>query len=287
MEKLVIFVHIPKTAGTTMRLVIQQNYSEKNIYHHHSQISSEVAQQVFSSQHNFQIIKGNLGFGFHELLPPLSPNDFTYITMLRDPIQRTISHYYYYQQESPISTPEYPLDWDEFCGRVANNLMTRFLSGLEFYYERVFGCYFNLHLAKVKEDKRLGGYYHYSPEQMLALAKRNLTEYFRFFGITEKFEASMLLLKKTLGWKKMYFTPMNKGEKKPLDFDLSPTTLAIINRYNELDIELYQYAQVLFEQRISEQGDDLDQELQKFQAKNQRYSLLVNSQQVQEMFNKR
>src|SRR5437667_105406 len=48
-----------------------------------------------------------------------------------------------------------------------------------------------------------------SAEEMLRIAKRNLTEHFTVVGVTEKFDRSLLLMKRCLGWGRPFYVSDN------------------------------------------------------------------------------
>src|SRR6516162_400599 len=89
-----LFLHIHKTAGTTLHRIIEREYNPFYIY------TIEGGRIEWSVDHlkklplhrraALQVVKGHMSFGLHEYLPQPS----TYITFLRDPVERCISSYY-------------------------------------------------------------------------------------------------------------------------------------------------------------------------------------------------
>ena len=89
-EEAVIFLHVPKTAGTTLNRLIEWEYPLFQMY------SVDPVFFTWSASHlrrlpprrlkNTRMFKGHMVFGLHEILPQPA----TYITVVRDPIDRVI-----------------------------------------------------------------------------------------------------------------------------------------------------------------------------------------------------
>ena len=87
-----LFLHIPKTAGTTLRSIVDQNLGPVNVLTYYNQNSRQLQDNLdayLTFKPNFRAIIGHFRFGFHKLLNRPS----TYITFLRHPVARTISQY--------------------------------------------------------------------------------------------------------------------------------------------------------------------------------------------------
>src|SRR6266496_250353 len=94
-EEAVIFLHVPKTAGTTLNRLIEWEYPLFEMY------SVDPVFFRLSAAHLWQLpaqrlertrmFKGHMLFGLHKILPQRA----TYITVLREPIDRVISAFYF------------------------------------------------------------------------------------------------------------------------------------------------------------------------------------------------
>jgi len=94
-QESVIFIHVPKAAGTTLNRLIEWEYPLLEIY------SVDPYFFRWSSAHlwrlpkrrlkRFRVFKGHMMFGLHEILPQPA----TYITILRDPVDRVMSAFYF------------------------------------------------------------------------------------------------------------------------------------------------------------------------------------------------
>ena len=277
-DNLVLFAHIPKSAGMTMWAIAKHNYLAQDFVYYDIRWSLSKLAQYIEKNSELKLAMGHFGLGFHQLLP----NSVSYVTMLREPIQRTISDYYYYQQsEMPINNYNPPLSWQEFCARLANNTMTRFYSGLEFTYIKKYNSFANLRVAKINNDAALKDYYNYPATELLQLAKQHLKQNFSLVGIVEQFDLSLLLLQQYLGWKNIYYVKRNLGTEKPKS-EINSQIHNCIIKHNQLDIKLYEYALELFQQQIDSCDFNLNRQLPRFQKANQRYEKLVNSTQLQD-----
>lgn len=95
-EQTVVFVHIPKTAGTTLHLVIERQYHPRKVVSIYT--DEENADQINRLQNfpatqkqKIKVIKGHTFFRWHQLLS----QPCAYFTLLRNPIERFISNYYF------------------------------------------------------------------------------------------------------------------------------------------------------------------------------------------------
>jgi hypothetical protein len=252
-ERTVIFVHIPKTAGMTMNYIISQNLPQASTY----TIWKDGTVEDFKNLGNprksqIRLLQGHVGFGVHKFLP----GPCTYFTLLRHPIERVISYYYfsrrtpkhaYYDQVNTKSLLDYinlGLDMS------VDNFQTRLLSGLETGFEVGFGqC----------------------TDEMLETAKRNLRENFSVVGLTEEFDTTLILLKRTLGWRKLFYLRQNISTNRLKRDEFSQATLDAIAKVNSLDAVLYEYAKMLFEEQVRRQGASLVRDVKSFQVINYLY----------------
>lgn len=247
----VIFLHIPKTAGTTLDQIIFRHYQRRHVYE-----TGLIAQQGVmdfqnlppSEREKYRLIKGHLSFGIHEYVSP----PWAYFTFFRHPIERTISHFYFMRR-----TPKHPiyqllrdenLDLKQVLEAGLNpmlhNAHTRLLAGI--WAEPPAGA---------------------CDEKDLAKAKENLRQ-IKVIGLTEEFDASLLLLGKAFGWKHLYYTKRNVSVGRPAQDTLSEDTIAAVQAANQLDSELYDYAKCLYAEKINQEGPDFAKEVSQFQIKN-------------------
>src|SRR6185295_12324969 len=89
-----IFLHIPKAAGTTLQDFILRHYKPGGkafrFTGHQDQLNA-LAAMTEAERNEIDVFAGHVHFGIHEKLSEPA----TYLTMLRDPVERIISHYYH------------------------------------------------------------------------------------------------------------------------------------------------------------------------------------------------
>lgn len=102
---------------------------------------------------------------------------------------------------------------------------------------------------------------------MLEAAKRNLAERYDF-GIAERFDESLLLLQRTLGWPDVRYGRFGVVSQPGLRANLPPDTLAAAREVLALDLELYEFAAGLFEERLQGVLPDLHEALAAFRHAN-------------------
>ncbi len=230
----VIFLHIVKTAGTTLHRIIERQYRPEEMYW----IGTEgrdfehLANLSLEEKLRIRVLRGHLVYGIHELLP--SPS--VYFTLVRDPVERVISYYYFIRR-----TP----------GHYAHNsIVSHNMTLKEAIVNQVD------HLLINGQTKVLaGGQWHdHCTEESVEVAKRNIQRHFAVAGLVERFDESLLFLKKTFGWGNVLYTPQNVAKSRPRKQDLLPETLDVILEANRLDMQLYQYLAERFETQVRQAG---------------------------------
>lgn len=234
MRDVLIFEHIPKTAGSTMRGILRQLYGAEHVFvathvKRHPERIAALRERLEDPNNTVKAIVAHTGFGFHERLP--ADYRYRHCTFLRDPIDRVISHYHYQIQRGKLD-PSTSLeafvrdDLSRSC-----NKQTAFLGGLEV----------QRYLDGITLSRDL------YTEALLERAKATLRG-LDAFGLTERFDESLLAFKAVFGWKQMRLLYVRRRVgQRPEKPNYPDRALTLIRHYNELDLELYRYGQTLFE----------------------------------------
>jgi hypothetical protein len=235
-----IFLHIGKTAGTSLRKILHRQFKTSEIlrvetpWRNPERLRREETLDYFATlperrRASARLIEGHLIFGIHELVPRPS----TYITLLRNPVALVISQYNFVLRR--------PRHW--LHERVVNehmDLETYVRSGIALETD-------NSQIRALSGDRTtpFGG----CTPAMLEQAKRNLEAHFSVVGLTERFDESLIFLKRAFGWSNVHYVRANVSPKKE---PVAPKTLRAIEEQNALDLELYRWATERFDAAIAD-----------------------------------
>jgi hypothetical protein len=220
----VIFLHIGKTAGTTMRQVLRKNFrsSEVMVVRVRGRAReetldrfAELPEEVRASP---RLIMGHTIFGLHEHVPRPS----TYITIVRKPSSLVLSQYRFV-----LRTPGHRHHEVVTTQRMSIGDYIR--SGLSFEMD-------NSQTRAISGD--LSTAYGECSDEMLERATRNLDRSFAVAGLTERFEESLVLLGRTFGWSRLRFVRANVAPQGP-KIELTDEDRDLIRSHNRLDDALY------------------------------------------------
>jgi len=181
-----------------------------------------------------RVFKGHMLFGLHEILPQPA----TYITVLREPVDRVVSAFYFMRNYKL-----HPLYWkfrwenwslEDFVRRSPrDNVQCKIVAGAE--YEEP--C-----TAEICER-----------------AKENLVRYFSVVGLSERFEESLALMKLRFGWKLRRYSSFNVTRTRPKKEDLPRSALDLIAEKNSFDVSLYELAAKVFQTAINQHPAEVSQ----------------------------
>ena len=244
-----IFLHIPKTGGSTLYKILERHFSPAETVTLDTPGVARFKTLPAAKRGRYRLIQGHMHFGLHRFIPRAS----TYITFLRQPAERVLSFYYYAR-----STPDHYLYPLLTTGRVD----LRTLLGRELTSEL---CNF--------QTRALAGDEWEDPQRIvtrdaLERAKANLGSHFSVVGLQEEFDASLLLLGRAFGWNLPFYVKENVTKEKPPNASMDVETRKLVEETNSLDVELYEYARNLFHEQCRAAGDSFVADLSHFRRLN-------------------
>jgi len=258
----IIFTHSSRTGGGCLMLVMERQYKNSQIFPFYVWKKGGTTQDALESFVNmppekkakYKVLGGHVPFGLHKFY-----DQYSYLTLFRDPVKRIISLY-----SLALSDTGYYLH---------NIVVSNNMSLKEFVAS---GISPELNNGQVR---MLGGFqdirFNHCTRDMLEMAKLNFDYYYPVFGITERYDESVLLMQQYYGWATPYYQSRNTSKSNLSNISLSQDTLDVISHTNSLDIELYQYANRRLDSLIEAQGPYFKSKLQVFINRNrllQKYS---------------
>ena len=253
-----VFLHIPKAGGTTLGHVINRQFP-KEAYCEVTFDRLDTFARFFAlddaAKARIRCIKGHFPFGIHTHVPTRP----VYVTMLRDPVKRFISEYRFLK-EFPRVRPDLPVPDEALASFgayldhcIANNALN--------WQVRQAGGFLPLGELTVPLDPL--------PDDALERAIANLDRYCAVTGVLTRFDESLLLMKRKLGWRKSVHYLRENVNKAPHPADDIPDAeRARLIEQVGLDRELYAYAEQRLARDLAAEGPDFARELERFKRTN-------------------
>lgn len=234
----VLFLHIGKTAGATMRRALRRQFPDRLVLELRAptvrpgRLRRDGAVAYFATlpeeeRARPRLIVGHFTYGLHEAVPRPS----TYVTLLREPVALVRSQYQHVRRhpghllhERAKAYPDLRTYIESGLSLEMDNSQTRALAGDT---ETPFGA---------------------CTPSMLARAKEHLEHAFRVVGITERFDESLVLMRLAFGWDRLRYVPINvdRSRREPL----SEADLELVRTRNGLDLDLYEWASRRFQATV-------------------------------------
>ena len=223
-----VFMHIPKTAGTTLASALQWNYPPNRTLHIDllGRPLEEFEIVPLQERSRLALLHGHVTYGIHRYVP----RPCRYVTIVREPIPRVVSAYKYVLTRSRHELHE----------RVVGDGI-----GLEEFIETYWVDKRMSRQTRQLCDRHDGPLDRDAFEE----AKRNL-EGFLVVGLTERFEETFALLRRAVRLRLPFYVTRNVGQ--PLH--VSKRAIELIREKEQFDLELYDFARDLFAKQLGRQG---------------------------------
>jgi Galactose-3-O-sulfotransferase len=260
-----IFLHIPKTAGTTMRSIIRRQYSPEELYAvEDPDWVSKNAEFFLKSKKNNSGIRcliGHFPYGVHHYLP----DPAQYITILRNPVEWTLSTY------SDISSKQVT---------AVRYLKQAALDGIkladfpQFLVDNGLANPQTRAVAGFVDVAHMGPPHPPLPPNALQVARDNIGSNNVAAGVVERFDESVVLFKMKLGWHNVCYRHQNATQKRIRREELSPTLIERITRCHALDFQLYEEVNRRLDSQISGHEPEFSRQLHRFKRINRYYQTI-------------
>ena len=194
-----------------------------------ARIERFVAQDA-AAKDGVALLKGHFVRGFDPALAAVQ-----HVTLLREPLPRLVSYYYYALRESRHYLHPYLMQ--RRLGLEAFLASDASLDLDNYQVRAVSGCRFESARERVTQA--------HCDE-----AKRQLEHGFAAFGLTERFDESLALIARTVGWRLPPAIRANAGSYDPAQVISEPCRERFLHK-NRFDVELLAFARDLFDRRLA------------------------------------
>ena len=271
-RELVIFQHMSRTAGTSLRQAILQNYAAGEVMLLYGpdersggpppRLPAEYREWYRTLDPHVRERLRVVASHSANCLTRFVDRPFRVVSLLRDPVERVASLYAFFKwQTTREDRPPWDLDVGEELNRRGWSLADIYLNlggaspSMSPMHAR-FSEFFNDQTRTVLKPWDLGhelSFWSGQPDEAVDLKRHALDLLSRQYvvGIQEHYEQSLRLFADSFGWDKLPVHRLNVREREKVD----PETRELILAHNEIDAELHAH----FEAAVERYAADLPQ----------------------------
>lgn len=238
-----------KTGGSTIRKLLERKYSPESIIlinpNRNPKDPGGLTPEEFKElpaekKEPLKVVEGHIPYhlGLHHHIP----KSCAYYTILRDPVELAISYYYWLVEYDPVWSGLFQ-DFNDWIVKdnSRKNIQVRSLTSYEI----------DDATATTQAD--------------VEEAKNNLRNGFGAVGITERFDETVVLLKRLMRWDTWpEYKKYNVTKNRPKRSELSEKSLELLREYYDKDFELYEFANKLLDDTIESQDESFQADLDLF-----------------------
>lgn len=275
---LLLFIHVPKTGGRTLDSIFRSYFRKEEtlvdyeglgfdgpehrtrMYYGEKYFEERWSAMPEPSRSRIRYVTAHMGFGWHRYLG----RPYAYVTMLRHPVERFLSQYFFLKRWK-----EHALFPEISSGRMSvgdfldsphssdfHNGQSRLLAGdLPPYVHR-----------DRPPDETLFG-------DPCARALENVRTHGIRVGLTERFDESLLLIRRDIGLRGTpFYVVRNRTQNRPVSGDFPDSLIRRIEERNRHDLRLFGHFEALLRRRIEEAGPAFVSEVEAFRRINRAYN---------------
>jgi hypothetical protein len=248
---------IPLASHGLVQIVVLRQFQGRPQYRFTGHPSAEDAFRAMTPEQRaaFDLLWGPIRYGIQRSIPGFGKGlRIPFLTMLRDPVERIIAHYYFV-----LSAPTHYL-----YNRVtsANWSLHDYIANqttIELDNDQV-RCLNSVPHRQIPWGK--------VSRTMLDDAKAAIAHEDTIFGLSEFFDETLLVYARAMGWHDVRYLGRGMRSVTPQAPTIPGETLDLIRETNALDIELYEYARGIFEERLARLGAPFQEELRQYREAN-------------------
>lgn len=241
-----IFLHLPKTGGRTLRTIFMRQYGRERVYDAYASPVDAAIERYEAlpeeEKRAYRALIGHVPIHMHEKMP----GPCIYVTLLRHPVERVISTYYYV-----CRNPDHPKH-EAIVGAgmslsdvVRNGILPMVDNG----QARVLANWW--------------GEYGACPPEVGDRAMENIERHVAVAGLTARYDESLVLMGRELGWSwtRMLYVRRNVSASRPRAEDLPEETIAAIRDLNRVDLDLYRRVEERLDRTVRAAGSSFHAEV--------------------------
>ena len=222
--KKIIFNHLPKCGGSSLNVYLEKHYPLRKTFSidgsHPLESVGQFKKMDIGKRYSYDLVKGHLA---HELINHAHPECLN-VTVLREPVDRIISHYYFVKRKK---------------GHYLHNVVTKSDMGLEEYVTSGVSDelqnWYTSHFSGLSVEEVIR-----NPEEAVDVAVNVVLGKYDIVGFLDDFDKFSMDLKKQANFIfSLQSQRSNVTKGRPSMEEISTSVIEIIKETNRLDIEFY------------------------------------------------
>lgn len=254
LEEVCLFLHIPKAAGQTLYRILERNYPGKQNWLFDPGKAEEGLEELecmeYDQRLELRVCRGHFPFGLHQVVN----GPCTYVTILRHPVDRMISHYHYVKEYGP--------------GHYLHQAITENGWSLGEYVSSGVSPELDNGQVRLLTDTEQSVPIGKVTREHFEAAKRNLQRWFSVVGTVDRFDEFLLMLQKRFALPLIDYERVNVTKHRPAMASIPEGDRQSILLWNHWDMKLYEYAGQLMERQMKIYGPTLEEDVAELRRKN-------------------